>query len=98
MSIPCEKLVNFYTKTFTTIYSFKRDSIYGKIKFLCKSAILCLDPININSVFKTFKVSLFAISQFWRNCKSIFMSCCSSGMLQAVKVILVSSAYILTVA
>lgn len=54
-------------KTLATSYFFQRDPICGQIKYFCKeSLIICLDPINIYSVFKTFKVSLFT------------MPCCSS--------------------
>lgn len=54
-------------KTLAISYFFQRDPICGQIKYFCKeSLVICLDPINIHSVFKTFKVSLFT------------MPCCSS--------------------
>ena len=54
-------------KTLATSYFFQRDPICGQIKYFCKeSLVICLDPIKIYSVFKTFKVSLFT------------MPCCSS--------------------
>ena len=61
-------------------------------------AILCLEPINIYSVFDMFRVSLFAQSHCLSFSMSAFISCRSPSTLQAVKVMLVSSAYILVVA
>ena len=61
-------------------------------------AILCLEPINMYSVFNMFRVILFAQSHCLSFSMSAFISCRSPSTLQAVKVMLVSSAYILVVA
>ena len=61
MSVPCQKLVNFYTKTFATINSFSEIPFMERSSSCVRVATLCLDPSNINSVFKTLKASLFAI-------------------------------------
>ena len=56
---------------------------------------LCLDPIIINSVFATFRLSLFAFSQRLRLLSSGFISNFNSVNVFAVKLMLVSSANIL---
>ena len=61
-------------------------------------AILCLEPINMYSVFNMFRVSLLAQSHCLSFSMSAFISCRNPSTLQAVKVMLVSSAYILVVA
>ena len=61
-------------------------------------AILCLEPINMYSVFNMFRVILFAQSHCLSFSMSAFISCRSPSTPQAVKVMLVSSAYILVVA
>ena len=54
-----------------------------------------IESTNINSVFAILNVSLLAISQFLRHWISMLICSWSLGILQAVKVKLVSSAYIL---
>ena len=58
-----------------------------------KSALYhCGEPININSVLVTFKLSLFAINQFLRFCKSDFTAFSISVIEEPEAVRLVSSA------
>ena len=56
------------------------------------SAILCHDPITINSVFSIFNVSLLEQSQVRILLRSLLISVCRTDKLQAENVKFVSSA------
>ena len=83
-----------YTKRFRSRNLFYRDLVYLVVGLSVKLDNLCLDPINRNSVFVIFKVSLLAASHTRISSRSELMHSFISSTLLLANVILVSSTYL----
>jgi len=86
---------------FSSIYTLRDFAVDTGIWFILmegfsgRLVILCLDPINKNSVFVKFSVSLLAASHNQISSRSEFIHSFISSTLLLAKVVLVLSAYIL---